>query len=348
MAVRIEMQIRRVAQLSLLSVLFALASRSVADAQSDAGAAAPSSAQGAPPAAPPATPGTVPSPATPSAPSAQPGASPPPAGFSPEASPLVPADSPPGSAQQAPYPQQASPQQAPVYPQPYAPPPQQPGYYGNYPPPSGYAPQPTYPLANEYTPNEGARKHDGFFLRMKVGIGAGGARYEERVYEPEVSTVKTRGLAGNFELAIGGSIVENFILHGNLALTAMSSNKKVDDVTDSTYDRLSTAMWLLGGGGTYYIMPTNLYVTLVLGVAGITESRYLDAQDDYSYADIRSGAGFGSSLSLGKEWWVGRTAEWGLGAAITGSILSAPVRIGELSTRFLGHSITVNFSATFN
>lgn len=233
-----------------------------------------------------------------------------------------------------------------MYPQPYAPPP--PPGYGSYPPQAGY------PLAQPYgegvgpAPDEGARTHDGFFLRFKIGIGAGGTSYEERVEDPMIADVKTRGLAGNFELAIGGSIVENFILHGNLALTAMSSNKKVDDVTDSTYDRLSTAMWLLGGGGTYYIMPTNLYVTLVLGVAGITESRYLDAQDDYSYADIRSGAGFGSSLSLGKEWWVGRTAEWGLGAAITGSILSAPVRIGELSTRFLGHSITVNFSATFN
>lgn len=350
MAVRIEMQIRRMAQLSLLSVLFSLAARSAADAQSDAGSAPAPSAQGAAPAASPSAPGAAPSPA---APATQPGASAPPGGFAPEASPLLPSGAQNGTEQpalpqQAPAPQPPYPQQAPVYPQPYAPPPQQPGYYGNYPPPSGYPAQQTYPLATEYKPNEGARKHDGFFLRMKVGIGAGGARYEERVYEPDVSTVKTRGLAGNFELAIGGSVIENLILHGNIVLTAMSVNKEVDDVNDSSYDKLSAGMLLLGGGVTYYFMPANLYLTAIFGVGALSESRYLDDSDDSSYADIESGGGFGSSLSVGKEWWVGRSGEWGLGAAITGAFVTAPVRIGELSTRFHGNSISLNFSATFN
>jgi hypothetical protein len=240
------------------------------------------------------------------------------------------------------------PQQAPVYPQPYAPPPAQPGYYGTYPAPPGYPAQQPYPYAQEREPDVGARTHDGFFLRLKVGIGAGGTRYEERVMEPSKSNVKTRGLSGNFELAIGGSVIENFILHGNIVLTAMSANKTIDGVTDSSYDRLSTGMLLLGGGGTYYFMPANLYVTLVVGAGVLSESRYLDDDDEAAYAEVDSGAGFGSSLSLGNEWWVGRTGEWGLGAAITGAFVTAPLRIGELTTRFKGHSITLNFSATYN
>lgn len=240
----------------------------------------------------------------------------------------------------------AYPQQPPVYPQGYTPSP--PAAFGSYPSPAGYPARKPYPAAGERTPDAGARVHDGFFLRFKVGIGAGGTRYEERLVEPEVSDVTTRGLSGNFELAIGGSLVENLAIHGNLLVQAMGSNKQIDGVDDHRYDRISTSMLILGGGATYYFMPANLFLTLVLGTGGLLEARYVDESDSVPRNEVRSGAGFGSSLSIGKEWWIGRMGEWGLGADITGTFITAPVRIGELSTRFLGNSISLNFSATFN
>lgn len=354
MAVRIGMHSRGLAQLSLLSALYWLDGTSGALAQlPDAGTApAQPSAPAAPPASAPPAAGAVPS-AQPGAQGAAQPSTPPPAppavdqpapappgaapGFSPQPSPLVPPP-PPG--------QYVYPQQAPVYPQPYVAEP--PGYYGNAPPPSSYPYAQPYPERGTEPVDEGYRRHDGFFLRLKIGIGAGGARYEERINGMEEADIRTRGLAGSFELAIGGSIIENLALHGNLLLTGLSVNKKVDDVADNSYDRLSMGMLLLGGGATYYFMPTNLYLTAVTGVGALSESRYLDDDDDTAFTEIESGAGFGVSLSLGKEWWVGRMGEWGLGAAITGTIVTAPVRIGELSTRFLGHSIALNFSATFN
>jgi hypothetical protein len=352
MAVRIGMHSRGLAQLSLLSALYWLDGTSGALAQvPDAGSApAQPSAPAAPPfAAQPAQPAPQ-APAQPGAPTAAPSA---PAAASPAATQPAPTDpaAQPGSTPQQlvpPPPPPGSyvyPQQAPVYPQPYVAEP--PGYYGNAPPPANYPYAQPHPAQGGEAVDEGYRRHDGFFLRLRIGIGAGGTRYEERVNDSEAD-IRTRGLAGSFELAIGGSLIENLALHGNLLLFGMSVNKKVDDVEDNSYDRLSTGMLLLGGGVTYYFMPTNLYLSAVTGVGALSESRYLDDDDETAFTEIESGAGVGFSLSLGKEWWVGRMGEWGLGAAITGTVVTAPVRIGELSTRFLGHSIALNFSATFN
>jgi hypothetical protein len=222
-----------------------------------------------------------------------------------------------------------------------------PGYGGAYPAPPGgyYPPPPDYGTAPAYpqdprAPGPGARRHEGFFLRLGAGVGASGTRYHE-AFAGARRDVKTRGLSGLFELGIGGSVAGNLILHANMVYSSVGDGRReVSGVRDASYD-VDTGMGLLGGGVTYYFMPANVYLTGVAGVAGIAESR--DGRNA-----IESRAGAGGVLSLGKEWWVGRPGEWGMGAALRGGFYTAKADVfGDLE-RLYAAELGVNFSATLN
>jgi len=186
----------------------------------------------------------------------------------------------------------------------------------------------------------GAREHDGFFLRVSVGVGAGFTSYREYVGQAE-TTVKTAGVVGQLELALGGRVIGNLLLHGNLLLSGMDDARKtVSEVRDAS-NTIGTSFAMLGGGATYYFMPANAYVSGMLGVAGMSETR--DEQ-----LSVESGAGLGGALTLGKEWWVGRSSEWGVGAALRGAMIAAPVQIAGVESTMRGSQVTIAFSATLN
>ncbi len=187
----------------------------------------------------------------------------------------------------------------------------------------------------------GAREHDGFFLRLTIGAGAGFARYRESVDGRRIETVETGGVAGQLSVAVGGRVVGNLIVHGNLLLGGVGdANKTVSGVDDAS-SVTSSSFMLLGGGLTYYFMPYNVYLS---GMAGLG---YIDEARDDKLA-FESGTGVGGSLMLGKEWWVGRRAEWGMGAALRGTLLSAPVSIAGVESRLRGSQVTIAVSVTYN
>ena len=65
-------------------------------------------------------------------------------------------------------------------------------------------------------------------------------------------------------------------------------------------------------------------------------------------SDVVGGPGFAANLDLGKEWWVGRSAEWGLGGALRFSNYNAPVEIARLESRVSAFDIGLVFGATYN
>ncbi len=266
---------------------------------------------------------------------------PPPAAFTPQESPLAPpAGVPPVGYPSAP-PVYYAPGYAPAYGAAQAPP----GYYGIETTPPDY-PRATYRAMQGRGPGPGSHEHEGFYLHLGTGIGAGGAAYRERI-NGSASSVRTRGIALTFDVGIGGRVVENLIVHGNVTFTFFDAKKKLNGVEDNGYDSIDSTLWMVGGGGTYYLMPFNVYFTLVLGTGGFTESR------DYNTfgvakTNIESSAGFASSLAVGKEWWVGGHGEWGIGAAIKALVAVAPLEIARYDSTAIAHSITLEFSATLN
>lgn len=320
-------------------------------AAATASAQAPATPAPAPPSAPPGdgVPSIVPPAQADPAPPAQP--APPPNANNPaypQGSAYAPPPSYPPPVPQQGYPSAAQPYyapgDAPGYPAGYGPPQQ--GYgYGYESAPPGYG-HPTYQAVQGRMPGPGSHEHEGFYLHLGTGVGAGGASYRERV-DTTVADVTTRGIAVTFDLGLGGRVVENFMLHGNLTLTFFGAKKRVDGVEDYGYDSIQSTLWLIGGGGTYYIMPTNLYLTAVIGTAGLVETRDY-ASFGYDEEQVESTPGFGGALSIGKEWWVGGRGEWGIGAAIKGMVCGAPIEIANVHSTMIGHSVTLQFSATYN
>ncbi len=187
----------------------------------------------------------------------------------------------------------------------------------------------------------GAREHEGFFLRLALGAGAGFARYRESVDGQRTETVQTGGLAGQLEIAVGGRVVGNLIVHGNLLVGGVGdANKTVSGVKDAS-NKIGGSLGLIGGGVTYYFMPYNAYVSGMIGAGSMDETR-----DDQ--LSVESGPGLGGSLMPGKEWWVGQRAEWGMGAALRGTMLSAPVQIAGIESRLLASQVTIAVSVTLN
>lgn len=260
--------------------------------------------------APPPAQGYPPPPAEGYPPPAAQGYPPPPAGYSQ-----------PGYAPPAGYPAQ------PAY--------QQPGYG---PPPQGYPPPPPY--AQVRAP--GAETHDGFYLRLHLGLG-----YTRMATSAEGSKFKISGSSSSFGLALGGSITPNLVIYGALSFASISDpTTTVDGVEEDDGDS-EVFLGGLGVGAAYYVLPVNAYI------AGTV----LASSFNRTYTDVNlveqndtSEGGLGLELLVGKEWWV--SENWGLGAALQLHYSSMKdkdiIKNVVESPRWTTTSIALLLSATFN
>lgn len=122
----------------------------------------------------------------------------------------APSSPPPATVDSTPAPQQPAqaPADHPVYVPAEGPAPVQEAQPAPVPVQAYYAPPPA-PV--DTTPKPGARLHDGFYLRMSLGFGAGSSTQNYSTTE-----VKYSGAAMMFDLMIGGSPLPGFVLGGAL------------------------------------------------------------------------------------------------------------------------------------
>lgn len=141
-------------------------------------------------------------------------------------------------------------------------------------------------------------QHDGLLLRLAFGVGGVAA-------DDTLNDVTLSGGAGFFSLDLGGAVAPNLALHGRLSVNSMFEPNISDDGRSfGELEDTSLSFSLLGLGLTYYL-PSNFYLTGVLGLSQATFEFY---GDDY---DALNGAGFIGDL--GYEWPIG--GDWGLGVA---------------------------------
>lgn len=213
--------------------------------------------------------------------------------------------------------------------------PQDGGYYPQQPPPGGYAQPP---------PDPGRHKHDGFFLRLKLGPA-----YLTAAGEAEAADLHYYGGGAGLSFAAGGAITENLILFGTLyGTSAPGPTVEVDGDGMAVDDTLNLGSGNLGIGIAYYVMPVNLYFSGSVGV-GTTS-----LESDFDYLIDEPQPGLRLNLDVGKEWWV--SDNWGLGAAINlfWGNSSGIVYFDDGSRRtseevtFQTFSAGLHFSATYN
>jgi hypothetical protein len=243
---------------------------------------------------------------------------------------------PPAAAPAAPYgaPELAAPpppvEQAPAYP--YGPPP--PYYYRPYyhhyrPMPYGYG-YPPPPVQSM----EGFHTHDGFFMRVHVGIAATG-------FSSTQGGTKTNYAGGGSStgIAIGGVVGCNLVLYGAAFGTSTANPDKQVAGTSTTGDLGSIGVGAIGPGLSYYFEHLNLYVSATFGLAGFSA----DDNSGFRVDESRSGTAF--ELMLGKEWWV--SPNWGLG--IAGELFTASLKDKNVpGLTWSAGAASILFSATYN
>lgn len=179
---------------------------------------------------------------------------------------------------------------------------------------------------------EGEHMHDGFFLRLAPGLGVMSSTESLGGNKAEYS-----GSSGHFNFAIGGAIVENFIIHLDLSSVVISEpTAKVNGQTVTAPNDYATSV--LGLGMTYYL-PSNFYLTGAVGTAKTS----LKANGKTYETD----SGVGVNVMVGKEWWV--SDNWGLGVAGQWLYTKCPDKAANgTSADVKTSAFGVLFSATYN
>ena len=182
----------------------------------------------------------------------------------------------------------------------------------------------------------GVETHDGFMLRLTLGLGYGSSTEEI----PTLGDIELSGASGFFSLDLGGALVDNLVLHGRLSdMVVASPTLSINGSEEfETGDDVSLTFYLLGAGLTYYLMPANVYFTGVVGIA--------KASADNGSTESSTKAGFGLEGDIGKEWWV--SDNWGIGLAGRITFASVPDEVvTNDSTTLQALGFGVLFSATY-
>lgn len=165
---------------------------------------------------------------------------------------------------------------------------------------------------DERPPPDGYRDHTGFMLRLTTGLGYASTTETVTLDQALAGisddlTITISGVAVPFSVDFGGAPSQNFNIHARFSFyTLPSPIAEADGEELDIADEASLTAFMVGGGITYYFMPTNFYLTGVLGV-GVLSASNGDGEAE------ATDAGVALNFDLGKEWWVGPS--WGLGLA---------------------------------
>lgn len=154
------------------------------------------------------------------------------------------------------------------------------------------------------------RKRRVFYFSINLG-GCYGVYSGKFSVVGNENAVVASGIGPALTIRIGGSVVENLTFFAEMELhSSVATRVKVNDEEKSEADTGTSLSQHTFGVGVMYREPrNNLFVALSGGMntADVTQASG-SKKDTY-----KSATGFGASLSLGKDWWLGRHFSLGLG-----------------------------------
>ena len=179
----------------------------------------------------------------------------------------------------------------------------------------------------------GYHEHDGFYMRLLLGVG-----YLHSSASYQGDSMAVSGVGVTMGAAFGGALTPNLIIYGEFVGTIVSDPTLEYNGQSGTASGLTASMMGFGPGIAYYIDP-NLYFsgTLLFTRLSFSDS---NSNEDVASTDL----GFGAGFTVGKEWWISR--DWGIGLA--GQFMVASMKDKDVDTRWTGLSGSLLFSATYN
>lgn len=186
----------------------------------------------------------------------------------------------------------------------------------------------------EHTP--GVETHDGFMLRLTLGLGYGVVTESAG----PAGTFKLTGASGSFSIDVGGAVTENAVIHARIAdFFEFSPHVTANGRDQGDAQNVSVGGVFVGPAFTYYFMPVNLYLT---GAVGMSWIRAANADENTSYT---SDIGLGLNADVGKEWWV--SDNWGLGVAGRFWYTHATDKEASINVKYDMTGFALLFSATY-
>lgn len=174
------------------------------------------------------------------------------------------------------------------------------------------------------------RTHDGFYLRLTLGLGGGSA---------SGAGTKYSGTSLGSSAAFGGALTQHLVLYGEFLLLGISNPKGgtkgvYPTLVGNPIDNIG-----LGPGIAYYFTPLNLYLSATLFLQKVLLVKSYDVGSEMQFTKT----GLGLSLMVGKEWWV--SANWGLGVAAQLLLASAK---DDSDTKWDLGVLALMFTSTYN
>ncbi|MCE7891973.1 MAG: hypothetical protein DYH12_20100, partial [Sorangiineae bacterium PRO1] len=220
------------------------------------------------------------------------------------------------------------------------PPPQ--GAYGyGGPPPAGQAPPPAAP-----PPDPGVHTHDGFYLRMGLGVGSLSGTVEQ---DAGIGTVDidASGIGPAVELALGGTVAPGIVIGGGIYGTSIAKVKY--EYQNQSSDGGQGVASMIGPFIDYYFDPNGgFHAQAAIGITAITSQKSDDLASDPYPSEDSSGTGSGLMLGVGYEAWVGE--QWGIGGLARLQYFSGEVEGDDSGDKadVSGTVIAVLFTATLH
>ncbi|MFO0571749.1 MAG: hypothetical protein U0263_39355 [Polyangiaceae bacterium] len=251
------------------------------------------------------------------------GEAPPPAPPPGAAEPAAPATPPPPPPPAAAAPAQPAPAPAPA-----------PGY-GAQPGPGAQAWAP----AAAPPPSAGGHTHDGFYLRLGIGVGSysGESKPDGGGYTIDVS-----GVGPSVEIALGGTVAPGVVIGGGIYGSTIPTPKY--EYQNLSEDGGQAVGSMLGPFVDWYFDPHGgFHAQAALGYTAISAAK----GDNYPGEDS-SGGGTGVMAGVGYEAWVGE--EWGVGGLARVHYFSGEVEGDDSGNKsdVSGTVLSILFTATLH
>lgn len=166
-------------------------------------------------------------------------------------------------------------------------------------------------------------RHDGFYLRLGLGVGNFSFTADVEEDGQKAATVETSGIVPMSEVAFGGTIAPGVVLGGGIYTAGTAGGSRDFDITPeggggSVSEELDTGPFgMVGPFIDIYPNPEQgLHIQAAVGFAtySVTEPSS-ESVDDISLT------GLGLMAGVGYEWWIGEQWSFGiLGRVMVGKL----------------------------
>lgn len=165
--------------------------------------------------------------------------------------------------------------------------------------------------------------HDGFYMNFKAGLGYMDLESDKTDYSyVDLKSPVSQSLA----FKLGGAVNPHLAIVGAMSLSVAAGEVKTRNAYYSDKSDATLLSLILGPGVVFYPVQggvlDNFFIgaTFGLGICGMDLDNAYLSWDYNDRTSSNTATGFGVSLEIGKEWWVGDN--WSLGVDLVYSYVS--------------------------